>query len=404
MNRKTISLLLAAIIAACGQTQDVSEDATAADTTPTEAVDEAPADVDYSDTANWLCHPGKAGDACETDLSTTIVAEDGSTVIEAFQAAEAPSVDCFYVYPTVSEDTSPNSDMVANAEEMRVIEQQFARFGSICRLYAPLYRQVTLPHLRSYLVTGEYGAHPTLNYDDVKNAWDTYLADENNGRGVVLLGHSQGAGLIARLTVEEIAGSDVEDRMISVMPIGTNVYPDEAGQYPLPPCESGSDNACLVAYVSFRGDREPPADSRFGKTEADDKRALCVNPADLAGDDNVLRAYLARRAFAAGVEGSFGEGVEVSTPFAAVPGLLSAECRSNDTHTWLAIDINADPEDARADDITGDVVVAGAVLEDWGLHLIDMNVAMGNLIALADAQSEAWLQKQSDTAESAGSE
>ena len=94
----------------------------------------------------------------------------------------------------------------------------------------------------------------------------------------------------------------------------------------------------------------------------------------------------------------------MNTPFAAVPGLLSAECRSNDTHTWLAIDINADPEDARADDITGDVVVAGAVLEDWGLHLIDMNVAMGNLIALADAQSQAWLEKQSDTGESAGSE
>ena len=31
-------------------------------------------------------------------------------------------------------------------------------------------------------------------------------------------------------------------------------------------------------------------------------------------------------------------------------------------------------------EITGDIVVMGHVLKDWGLHLIDMNLTMGNLV------------------------
>lgn len=405
--------LLAAMVAGCAQTHDTAHapsietalenEATSPNDDFEETVQgqEAPTPVDYSAPSNWLCHPSLEMDACDTDLATTIVKTDGATTLEAFTLAEEPEFDCFYVYPTVSEDTSPNSDMVANAEERRVIEQQFARFGSICRLYAPMYRQVTLPHLRSFMATGEYKAHPTLNYDDVKAAWETYLAQENQGRGIILLGHSQGARLISQLTSAEIANNDVMDRIISVMPIGTNIYPDETGEYPLPPCKTASDTGCMVGYVSFRGDRAPPTNSRFGKTQSANNRVLCVNPAIVSGDDGVLKAYLARRAFAAGVEGSFGEGVKVETPFAAVPGLLTAECRDNDTHTWLAINIDPDPEDARTDDITGDVVVDGVVLEDWGLHLIDMNVAMGNLISLGQQQAAAWMQARKQSSEQA---
>ncbi len=368
-------------------------------TTATEqstAIPEEDLEIDYSDASNWLCHPSKASDACDVDLSTTIVEPSGRTSLETADAAENPAFDCFYVYPTVSLDPTPNSDMVANVEERRVIAQQFARFGTICRTYAPLYRQVTLTHLRSFAATGEYKADPTLNYEDVKRAWQTYLAEENDGRGVVLLGHSQGAGLITRLTAEEIAGSEVEKRIISVMPIGTNIYPNEDGSYPLPPCTTSLDTACMVGYVSFRGDREPPADSRFGKTRPPAGRALCVNPAELSGDGDELYAYLAKRAFTSAVEMPFGEGVEVSTDFVSLPGLLRARCAENATHTWLAIDIHADPADPRADDISGDVIVDGEVRAEWGFHLIDMNVAMGSLLKLAKAQAGAWQAAQNN--------
>jgi hypothetical protein len=51
----------------------------------------------------------------------------------------------------------------------------------------------------------------------------------------------------------------------------------------------------------------------------------------------------------------------------------------------------ADPAGPRASDITGDVVVNGQVMADWGLHLIDVNLAMGNLIDIVGQQSKAYL-------------
>jgi hypothetical protein len=38
-------------------------------------------------------------------------------------------------------------------------------------------------------------------------------------------------------------------------------------------------------------------------------------------------------------------------------------------------------------------VVNGQVLEDWGLHLIDANLTMGNLVAIVGDESKAYLAK-----------
>jgi hypothetical protein len=73
-----------------------------------------------------------------------------------------------------------------------------------------------------------------------------------------------------------------------------------------------------------------------------------------------------------------------------VPDLISTECVSKDGFTYLAVSVNADPADPRTDTIVGDVAVGSVILPDWGLHLIDMPVAMGNLVDLADRQAAAW--------------
>src|SRR5258708_28097023 len=109
---------------------------------------------DYSKTENWLCRPDikdRSKDACAVDLSTTIVAANGKLTTETWTANPKAPIDCFYVYPTVSNDPTPNSDMVPGPEELDVVRAQFARFGSQCRVYAPLYPQVTLTALRAFL-------------------------------------------------------------------------------------------------------------------------------------------------------------------------------------------------------------------------------------------------------------
>jgi hypothetical protein len=106
---------------------------------------EAPA-ANYSDPALWICRPGRT-DACAVNLDATIIAKDGSTTREAFRADPDAPIDCFYAYPTVSMEPTGNSDFAVDRDLTRTVVQQFARFGARCRLFAPVYRQVTLPGL-----------------------------------------------------------------------------------------------------------------------------------------------------------------------------------------------------------------------------------------------------------------
>src|SRR5215472_6707767 len=169
---------------------------------------------DYSDAKAWLCRPG-GHDACDTDLSTTVIEPGGKLSVETWAAAADAPVDCFYVYPTVSTDPTPNSDMTADAAELNVIRQQFARFGSKCRPYAPLYRQITLAGLRSMMAGGGGSLARGLQYDDVKDAWNYYLEHDNKGRGYVLIGHSQGSFILDDLIRQEIDGKPIQSRLIS---------------------------------------------------------------------------------------------------------------------------------------------------------------------------------------------
>ena len=68
---------------------------------------------DYSDGKSWLCRPGRKGDACDVDMTTTVVAADGKLTRETWAADPKAPIDCFYVYPTVSTDPTDNSDMTA---------------------------------------------------------------------------------------------------------------------------------------------------------------------------------------------------------------------------------------------------------------------------------------------------
>lgn len=357
---------------------------------------------DYSDGKNWLCRPGRQ-DACAVDLNATVVAADGKLKQEKWSANPKAPVDCFYVYPTVSTDPTPNSDMNAGPEELAVIRAQAARFGSECRVFAPLYRQVTLTALRAAIAGRPMTADRALTYNDVVDAWKHYLANDNQGRGVVLIGHSQGSGVLTQLIRNEIDGKPDQERIISALLLGTNVAvpkgKDVGGAFQhMPLCRSASQTGCVIAYVSFRADVPPPANSRFGRAQGQDMVAACTNPAALGGGSGELHSYLSSAGRGLGSSAEPKPWVTpaqpISTPFVSVPGLLAAECVSNEKGSYLAVTVNGNPADPRTDDIVGDVVVNGNVQADWGLHLIDAHLAMGNLIDIVRQQSKAYLAKR----------
>lgn len=364
----------------------------------------AEAQVDFADPQNWLCRPDNPR-ACDVDLSTTIVNNDGSTALQTWAARDDAPIDCFYVYPTVSLDTTPNSDMQAGPEEYNVVRSQFARFGAECRTFAPLYRQVTLTALRANMSGGRQSAAPDreLPYRDVVDAWNYYLQHHNQGRGVILVGHSQGAGVLSRLIINDIEGHDVQDQIISAMLLGaTAQVPDGdtvGGTFKqMPACETGDQTGCIVSYVSFRSDVPPAGNSLFGRN-AQGSTAICTNPAQLANGHNQLTSYLSNAAaegFSSNSQSPWVTGGSViNTPFVSVPGLLTAECVDNGQFHYLEITVNADPSDPRTDTISGDVMNAdGSINAGWGLHLIDVNAAMGDLVTLAGRQAQAYLSQQ----------
>ncbi|PTS81589.1 DUF3089 domain-containing protein, partial [Sphingomonas sp. HMWF008] len=184
----------------------------------------APVQSAYDDPANWLCRPGRI-DACSGDIAATIVTPAGKQTREPPAPRTTPKADCFYVYPTTSMDPAPLSDLVAGDGETGMAASQAAPFRSVCRVFAPLYRQVTLPALRAAMRSGTRlsAADFETPYADVRAAFRAYLARDNRGRPFALIGHSQGSALLKRLVMEEIDGKPLQRRMLSAILPGTAV-------------------------------------------------------------------------------------------------------------------------------------------------------------------------------------
>src|SRR6185437_3874656 len=92
-----------------------------------------------------------AADLCATPVVATIVKSGGAHGTRVFKPNPAAPIDCFYVYPTVSEERAGNSRMTSGPGEKRAVAQQFAALASVCRPFAPIYRQVTIAGVEAVL-------------------------------------------------------------------------------------------------------------------------------------------------------------------------------------------------------------------------------------------------------------
>jgi len=362
---------------------------------------QAMAPNDYSQDATWLCKPGRH-DACDIDLSTTVVQANGTLKREPFKAAANAPIDCFYVYPTVSTDPGRNSDMTPDPAERNVIAQQFARFSQVCKVYAPLYRQITLVGLRSG-IRGLDALSLGQQFDDVKDAWQYYLEHDNKGRGVVLVGHSQGSFILQRLIANEIDGKPEQRRMVSAILMGTTVTvptgKDVGATFKnIALCRKATDTGCLITFSTYRSNMPPPANARFGRVEQTGMSGACTNPAALAGGSGALHSYLDTSGrLIVGTTAPkpwVSTGAPIETPWVSVPGLLTAECKTSANVTYLEITVKADAADPRTDEIVGDLFAGKQVQTDWGLHLVDVNLAMGNLLDIVASQGKAFAAKK----------
>src|SRR4029077_14451025 len=88
----------------------------------------------------WLCRPGLADDPCAPSLTTTRYDNQGNVLgVKHLAPARHPKVDCFYVYPTVSDQRTAQADFSIDPELRSIALFQAARYSSECRVFAPVY-------------------------------------------------------------------------------------------------------------------------------------------------------------------------------------------------------------------------------------------------------------------------
>jgi len=325
----------------------------------------------------WLCRPGQAHDPCTSDLSSTTVTADGSSETVATSPAAASKFDCFYVYPTVSGQTTANANLEVQLVETVTAEEQASRFSQVCRVWAPMYRQRTVVSL----FKNQPGADQVA-YQSLLSGWRDYLAHDNDGRRIVFIGHSQGAAMLIRLLQNEIDPNPrLRKLMVSAILLGGNVTvpigKNIGGSFRhLPLCAAATETGCVIAYSSFG--TAPPADTHFGRpgtgvsdlsgqTASAGLQVACVNPVTFSTAPGALLPYFFSN-------NDPVPGVHVGTPWVSFPGLYAARCETIGGATTLQVTPTGIPGDPRP-------LVAATLGPTWGYHLYDVNLALGNLVA-----------------------
>ena len=337
----------------------------------------------------WLCKPGLRHNPCTPGLGTTRFAPSGKRLGVAHpRRARHPKVDCFYVYPTVSNQQTTLATRHVDPEERSIALYQTARYSQYCRVFAPMYRQRTLKGLFG---GGQHGLVAHKAYVDVVRAWRTYLHRYNHGRGVVLIGHSQGTFVLRRLIAREIDRKrSARRRLVSALLLGGNVTVkrgrDVGGDFKhIRACRSRRRLHCVVAFSTYG--EAPPAGAIFGRTAKRGRAVLCTNPTALGGGSGVADTIFPSQPFA---PGGIAAGISLlnvtlptaSTPWIAVRRGYRARCTSAGGIHVLRITPRA-----------GAPAFSASPSAEWGLHLVDGNIALGNLVRLVRSQIAAYARR-----------
>jgi pimeloyl-ACP methyl ester carboxylesterase len=351
----------------------------------------------------WLCGPGVAGDPCRPSLSTTLYrgwAEPiGST---SPTRARDRGVACFYVYPTVSDQRRRLATKAVDPEVRSIALYQAARFSQLCRVYAPVYRQATVPALQGGTTTrGDY----LTAYGDVEDAFEAFLRRIGRRRGFVLIGHSQGAYHLQRLVRRKLDHRPaLRRRLVSALLLGADVTvrkrSDRGGVFRhVPTCERATQLSCVIAFSAYN--ETPPEQAIFGRGGArvagflglpDGPRleTACTNPAALGSSRSApLTSIVPAEPFAPGTLIAAGisllglEWPAPSTTFVQSRGAFTGRCsRAGGAHVL------------RIESAPGTPVPKASPTPEWGLHLMDANVAQGDLVKVLRRQIRAYANRR----------
>jgi len=232
---------------------------------------------DYSKLEAWAAHPDKADFADKTPPNSSPEAQ-----------ADALA-DVFFIHPTTY--TSPdswNADIhdpkLNKTTEESAIMHQASVFNASARVFAPKYRQMTLGGFRvsSAQQKADEKKALALAYVDVKAAFEHYLEHNNEGRPIIIAGHSQGAFHGIELVREFFDGTDLQQQLVAAyLPgwafsastfkhIAVSQAPDQIG--------------CVMGWNTFKKNYIPKAYETYYKG------SVSTNPLSWRTDETLVEA------------------------------------------------------------------------------------------------------------------
>lgn len=318
--------------------------------------DEVPPQApDYRDAASWSALPDRddAGD----------LAPIGSP---AAAQAGAPA-DVFYVHPTSYVGPRWNAAIddatVNTATDHGATGIQATAFNACCAVYAPRYRQA---NLTAFLTrTPDAEAAVALAYEDVKRAFLDFQMRRGPDRPFLLVAHSQGTVLAARLLDEEIASSPLRDQLVAAWLIGGAVTIDDK----LPACATATDTGCTIAWNARGLDYVP---TRFEMVRTNEAPRLCTNPLTWRDDGA-----------AAPDSANLGAVFLDSDDFAIRPAFADAQCVDG---VLVVREIGHAPRDLPSR-------VLDSILGPANFHPIEFQMYFMNLRENASARVDAFLRR-----------
>jgi hypothetical protein len=228
--------------------------------------------TDYSLAQNWAACPGAYPEGLAKHLKDTTL---------------HAKADVFYVYPTLNDKKSDkrwNVPLTDQDQQTKVLQTalsfQGSAFAEAGRFFAPYYRSA---HLRSYYVADPQGkAALELAYADVRAAFLYYLEHHNNGRPIILAGHSQGSTHCGLLLQEFFDGKPLQSQLIAAYLPGIGISTSELKNIPL--LTSPQATGGYVTWNTFKKHLDQTAYNKWYKGKA------VVNPVSWTLESTALKA------------------------------------------------------------------------------------------------------------------
>lgn len=328
---------------------------------------------DYSQRKFWAALP-------DMDDPADLVPEG----VEALQQGDHP-VDVFFIHPTgflTSGSWISPMDPASGTEEntLWMMANQASAFNGCCNVYAPRYREANI--FAYFESEPDRDAILGFAYEDVKRAFEYYLANDNEGRPFVIASHSQGTHHAMRLMSEVIDVSTLHERMVAAYMVGAVLLPVSpewfAGMEHIKPCQRDNDLHCVVHWDTMPQGADPMVRSA---------ESLCTNPLTWRVDDKLAAAELNEGAIVPtgsfnttfGKADDLAKGQSFASMQAPLPGQTSAVCREGSLF-------------AERQTHEGFASVGSGMLDSY--HELDYALFYMNIRNNAIVRTQTWLQAQ----------